>query len=41
MFSSRASAETLNAPYTFARDKRGTVTQLFETAIVLLVRARQ
>jgi hypothetical protein len=38
MFSTRASAETLNALYALARDERRTVTELFEEAVELLVR---
>jgi predicted transcriptional regulator len=41
MFSTRASAETLNALYALARDERRTVTELFEEAVRLLVDARQ
>jgi hypothetical protein len=41
MFSTRASAETLNALYALARDERRTVTELFEEAIVLLVNKRR
>jgi hypothetical protein len=37
MFSTRASAETLNALYALARDERRTVTELFEEAIKGLV----
>jgi len=40
MFSTRASAETLNALYTLARDERRTVTELFEEAVELLSRSR-
>jgi hypothetical protein len=40
MFSTRASAETLNALYTLARDERRTVTGLFEEAVELLARSR-
>jgi hypothetical protein len=40
MFSTRASAETLNALYALARDERRTVTELFEEAVERLVRAR-
>jgi hypothetical protein len=40
MFSTRASAETLNALYALARDERRTVTELFEEAVGLLVDAR-
>jgi hypothetical protein len=39
MFSTRASAETLNALYALARDERRTVTELFEEAVELLVRS--
>jgi plasmid stabilization system protein ParE len=41
MFSTRASAETLNALYALARDERRTVTELFEESVWLLVRNRQ
>lgn len=37
MFSTRASAETLNALYALARKERRTVTELFEEAIKGLV----
>jgi hypothetical protein len=40
MFSTRASAETLNALYALARDERRTVTELFEEAIRLLIAGR-
>lgn len=40
MFSTRASAETLNALYALARDERRTVTELFEEAVELLVGSR-
>jgi hypothetical protein len=40
MFSTRASAETLNALYALARDDRRTVTELFEEAVELLARSR-
>jgi len=40
MFSTRASAETLNALYSLARDERRTVTELFEEAEGLLSRSR-
>jgi hypothetical protein len=40
MFSTRASAETLNALYALARDERRTVTELFEEAVGLLVGRR-
>jgi hypothetical protein len=40
MFSTRASAETLNALYALARDERRTVTELFEEAVALLVTGR-
>jgi hypothetical protein len=40
MFSTRASAETLNALYALARDERRTVTELFEEAVGLLARDR-
>jgi hypothetical protein len=40
MFSTRASAETLNALYALARDERRTVTELFEEAVGLLVADR-
>jgi hypothetical protein len=40
MFSTRASAETLNALYALARDERRTVTDLFEEAVGLLFKAR-
>jgi len=40
MFSTRASAETLNALYAMARDERRTVTELFEEAVGLLVSRR-
>jgi hypothetical protein len=40
MFSTRASAETLNALYALARDERRTVTELFEEAVALLERTR-
>jgi hypothetical protein len=40
MFSTRASAETLNALYALARDERRTVTELFEEAVGLLVSKR-
>lgn len=40
MFSTRASAETLNALYSLARDERRTVTELFEEAVELLSRSR-
>jgi hypothetical protein len=40
MFSTRASAETLNALYALARDERRTVTELFEEAVELLVKTR-
>lgn len=40
MFSTRASAEILNALYALARDERRTVTELFEEAIRELVRNR-
>jgi hypothetical protein len=41
MFSTRASAETLNALYALARDERRTVTELFEEAVKLLARSRE
>lgn len=41
MFSTRASAETLNALYALARDERRTVTELFEEAVGLLVSYRK
>jgi hypothetical protein len=43
MFSTRASAGTLNALYALARDERRTVTELFEEAVELLegTRARR
>ena len=41
MFSTRASAETLNALYTLARDERRTVTELFEEAVGLLAKQRE
>lgn len=41
MFSTRASAETLNALYALARDERRTVTELFEEAVGLLARSRR
>jgi hypothetical protein len=37
MFSTRASAETLNALYALARNERRTVTDLFEEAVGLLL----
>ena len=40
MFSTHASAETLNALYGLARDERRTVTELFEEAVELLVKTR-
>ncbi len=40
MFSTRASAETLNALYALARDERRTVTELFEEAVRLLEKSR-
>jgi hypothetical protein len=40
MFSTRASAETLNALYALARDERRTVTELFEEAIAVLIEKR-
>jgi antitoxin Phd len=40
MFSTRASAEILNALYALARDERRTVTELFEEAVGLLERTR-
>jgi hypothetical protein len=40
MFSTRASAETLNSLYALAREERRTVTELFEEAVGLLSRAR-
>jgi hypothetical protein len=40
MFSTRASAETLNALYALARVERRTVTELFEEAVGLLERTR-
>jgi hypothetical protein len=40
MFSTRASAETLNALYTLARQERRTVTELFEEAVRSLIQAR-
>ena len=41
MFSTRASAETLNALYTVAREERRTVTELFEEAVGLLAKQRE
>jgi hypothetical protein len=40
MFSTRASAKTLNFLYALARDERRTVTELFEEAVGLLSRSR-
>lgn len=41
MFSTRASAETLNALYALARDERRTVTELFEEAVGMLSSSRE
>ena len=41
MFSTRASAETLNALFALARDERRTVTELFEEAVGLLAKQRE
>jgi hypothetical protein len=41
MFSTRASAETLNALYALARDERRTVTELFDEAVGLLTKQRE
>jgi hypothetical protein len=40
MFSTRASAETLNALDALALDERRTVTELFDEAIRLLIAGR-
>jgi hypothetical protein len=41
MFSTRASAETLNALYALARDERRTVTELFEEAVSVLIATKR